>query len=146
MKHTVSSCLNGQPLAVNSDGSITIPASAFKADASGENYTLQGITFVPAEDFSTSANGIKFDVSAQVNTTDGGNHPVMNGEFSINVQGIADTPTWNASSVDHYVVDEDGSNVQLSVVADLQDTDGSEALFYYITVPKEYQDKCTLEN
>ncbi|WP_318464057.1 T1SS-143 repeat domain-containing protein [Photobacterium leiognathi] len=136
---------NGQPLAVNSDGSITIPASAFKADASGENYTLQGITFVPAEDFSTSANGIKFDVSAQVNTTDGGNHPVMNGEFSINVQGIADTPTWNASSVDHYVVDEDGSNVQLSVVADLQDTDGSEALFYYITVPKEYQDKCTLE-
>ncbi|WP_318450022.1 retention module-containing protein [Photobacterium leiognathi] len=136
---------NGQPLAVNSDGSITIPASAFKADVSGENYTLQGITFVPAEDFSTSANGIKFDVSAQVNTDDGGNHPVMNGEFSINVQGIADTPTWNASSVEHYVVDEDGSNVQLSVVADLQDTDGSEALFYYITVPKEYQDKCTLE-
>ncbi|PSV40376.1 type I secretion C-terminal target domain-containing protein, partial [Photobacterium sp. GB-36] len=136
---------NGQPLAVNSDGSITIPASAFTADASGENYTLQGVTFVPAEDFSTSANGIKFDVSAQVNTTDGGNHPVMNGEFSIDVQGIADTPTWSASSVEHYVVDEDGSNVQLSVVADLQDTDGSEALFYYITVPKEYQDKCTLE-
>ncbi|PSW76341.1 hcalcium-binding protein, partial [Photobacterium angustum] len=136
---------NGQPLAVNSDGSITIPADAFKADASGENYTLQGVTFVPAEDFSTSASGIKFDVTAQVNTTDGGNHPVMNGEFSIDVQGIADTPTWNANSVDHYVVDEDGSNVLLSVAADLQDTDGSEALYYYITVPKEYQDKCTLD-
>ncbi|EAS66397.1 hypothetical protein VAS14_13809 [Photobacterium angustum S14] len=136
---------NGQPLAVNSDGSITIPANAFKADASGENYTLQGVTFVPTEDFSTSASGIKFDVTAQVNTTDGGNHPVMNGEFSIDVQGIADTPTWNANSVDHYVVDEDGSNVLLSVAADLQDTDGSEVLSYYITVPKEYQDKCTLE-
>ncbi|PSX33442.1 hcalcium-binding protein [Photobacterium kishitanii] len=136
---------NGQPLTVNSDGSITLPAGAFKADAANENFTLQGVTFVPDADYSTSAAGIKFDVTAQVNTTDGGNHPVMNGEFSVNVQGIADTPTWNASSVDHYVTTEDQNNVLLNVVADLQDTDGSERLFYFITVPVEYQDKCTLE-
>ncbi|WP_233426527.1 T1SS-143 repeat domain-containing protein [Photobacterium carnosum] len=139
---------NGQPLTVNSDGSVTLPPAAFIVDNTNPpdvTFTLQGVTFVPDEDYSTSAAGIKFDVVAQINTTDGGNHPVMNGEFSVNVQGIADTPVWNASSVDHYVTTEDQNNVLLNVVADLQDTDGSEALFYFITVPVEYQDKCTLE-
>ncbi|PSV79411.1 T1SS-143 repeat domain-containing protein, partial [Photobacterium iliopiscarium] len=139
---------NGQPLTVNSDGSVTLPPAAFIVDNTNPpdvKFTLQGVTFVPDEDYSTSSSGIKFDVVAQINTTDGGNHPVMNGEFSVNVQGIADTPVWNASSVDHYVTTEDQNNVLLNVVADLQDTDGSEALFYFITVPVEYQDKCTLE-
>ncbi|MEC6900324.1 hypothetical protein [Photobacterium piscicola] len=139
---------NGQPLTVNSDGSVTLPPNAFTVDDTNPpdvKFTLQGVTFVPDADYSTSAAGIKFDVTAQINTTDGGNHPVMNGEFSINVQGIADTPVWNASSVDHYVTTEDQNNVLLDVVADLQDTDGSEKLFYFITVPVEYQDKCTLE-
>ncbi|WP_297481844.1 Ig-like domain-containing protein [uncultured Photobacterium sp.] len=139
---------NGQPLTVNSDGSVTLPPNAFTVDNTNPpdvKFTLQGVTFVPDADYSTSAAGIKFDVTAQINTTDGGNHPVMNGEFSINVQGIADTPVWNASSVDHYVTTEDQNNVLLDVVADLQDTDGSETLFYFITVPVEYQDKCTLE-
>ncbi|MBY3790200.1 hcalcium-binding protein, partial [Photobacterium carnosum] len=139
---------NGQPLTVSSDGSVTLPSAAFIVDNTNPpdvKFTLQGVTFVPDEDYSTSAAGIKFDVVAQINTTDGGNHPVMNGEFSVNVQGIADTPVWNASSVDHYVTTEDQNNVLLNVVADLQDTDGSEALFYFITVPVEYQDKCTLE-
>ncbi|SKA50927.1 retention module-containing protein [Photobacterium toruni] len=139
---------NGQPLTVNSDGSVTLPPEAFAVDTTNPpdvKFILQGVTFVPDADYSTSAAGIKFDVTAQVNTTDGGNHPVMNGEFSINVQGIADTPIWNASSVDHYVTSEDQDNVLLNVVADLQDTDGSERLFYFITVPVEYQDKCTLE-
>ncbi|SMY38821.1 Poly(beta-D-mannuronate) C5 epimerase 7 [Photobacterium andalusiense] len=139
---------NDQPLTVNSDGSVTLPPEAFAVDTTNPpdvKFILQGVTFVPDADYSTSAAGIKFDVTAQVNTTDGGNHPVMNGEFSINVQGIADTPIWNASSVDHYVTSEDQDNVLLNVVADLQDTDGSERLFYFITVPVEYQDKCTLE-
>ncbi|WP_146143633.1 retention module-containing protein [Photobacterium phosphoreum] len=139
---------NGQPLTVNSDGSVTLPPNAFTVDTTNPpdvKFILQGVTFVPDADYSTSAAGIKFDVTAQVNTTDGGNHPVMNGEFAIDVQGIADTPIWNASSVDHYVTAEDQDNVLLNVVADLQDTDGSETLFYFITVPVEYQDKCTLE-
>ncbi|PSV98562.1 hcalcium-binding protein, partial [Photobacterium aquimaris] len=139
---------NGQPLTVNSDGSVTLPPEAFAVDNTNPpdvKFILQGVTFVPDADYSTSAAGIKFDVTAQVNTTDGGNHPVMNGEFSIDVQGIADTPIWNASSVDHYVTSEDQDNVLLNVVADLQDTDGSESLFYFITVPDEYKDKCTLE-
>ncbi|MEC6833572.1 hypothetical protein VXS06_17550 [Photobacterium toruni] len=139
---------NGQPLTVNSDGSVTLPSEAFAVDNTNPpdvKFTLQGVTFVPDADYSTSAAGIKFDVTAQINTTDGGNHPVMNGEFSINVQGIADTPIWNASSVDHYVTSEDQDNVLLNVVADLQDTDGSESLFYFITVPLEYRDQCTLE-
>ncbi|MCD9546565.1 hcalcium-binding protein, partial [Photobacterium carnosum] len=139
---------NGQPLTVNSDGSVTLPPAAFIVDNTNPpdvKFTLQGVTFVPDEDYSTSSSGIKFDVVAQINTTDGGNHPVMNGEFFVNVQGIADTPVWNASSVDHYVTTEDQNNVLLNVVADLQDTDGSEVLFYFITVPIEYQDKCTLE-
>ncbi|WP_231730716.1 Ig-like domain-containing protein [Photobacterium aquimaris] len=139
---------NGQPLTVNSDGSVTLPPNAFTVDNTNPpdvKFILQGVTFVPDADYSTSAAGIKFDVTAQLNTTDGGNHPVMNGEFSINVQGIADTPIWNASSVDHYVISEDQDNVLLNVVADLQDTDGSESLFYFITVPDDYKDKCTLE-
>ncbi|WP_152654276.1 retention module-containing protein [Photobacterium carnosum] len=139
---------NGQPLTVNSDGSVTLPPAAFIVDNTNPpdvKFTLQGVTFVPDEDYSTSSSGIKFDVVAQINTTDGGNHPLMNGEFSVNIQGIADTPVWNASSVDHYVTTEDQNNVLLNVVADLQDTDGSEVLFYFITVPVEYQDKCTLE-
>lgn len=81
-----------------------------------------------------------FDVSAEITTTDGGGHPVINGSFNIDVQGIADTPEWDMSVTQlHYTTTEDQGDVPLVVAAALQDTDGSEALFYYVQILPDAQ-------
>ncbi|WP_208161068.1 M10 family metallopeptidase C-terminal domain-containing protein [Shewanella algae] len=121
------------------NGQVIIPADAF-VSSDNVHYQLEGVTFVPDEDFSTLKGKLHFDVSAEITTTDSGGHPVINGSFNIDVQGIADTPEWDMSATQlHYTTTEDQSDVPLVVAAALQDTDGSEALFYYVQILPDAQ-------
>ncbi|WP_345843390.1 M10 family metallopeptidase C-terminal domain-containing protein [Shewanella algae] len=121
------------------NGQVIIPADAF-VSSDNVHYQLEGVTFVPDEDFSTLKGKLHFDVSAEITTTDSGGHPVINGSFNIDVQGIADTPEWDMSATQlHYTTTEDQGDVPLVVAAALQDTDGSEALFYYVQILPDAQ-------
>ncbi|HIF9070233.1 TPA: retention module-containing protein [Photobacterium damselae] len=116
------------------DGKVTIPSAAFKDNGDG-TFSLDGVTFKPDSDFSTIDGVLDFNVSAEVVNGDGSKHPEMNGSFTVTVDGIADIPTWDDdNSVYHYTVNEDADNVQLDLQAVLNDDDGSENLFYFITI------------
>ncbi|HIF9522956.1 TPA: DUF5801 repeats-in-toxin domain-containing protein [Photobacterium damselae] len=116
------------------DGKVTIPSVAFKDNGDG-TFSLDGVTFKPDSDFSTIDGVLDFNVSAEVVNSDGSKHPEMNGSFTVTVDGVADIPTWDDdNSVYHYTVNEDADNVQLDLQAVLNDDDGSENLFYFITI------------
>ncbi|SPY30416.1 Poly(beta-D-mannuronate) C5 epimerase 7 [Photobacterium damselae] len=116
------------------DGKVTIPSAAFKDNGDG-TFSLDGVTFKPDSDFSTIDGVLDFNVSAEVVNSDGSKHPEMNGSFTVTVDGVADIPTWDDdNSVYHYTVNEDADNVQLDLQAVLNDDDGSENLFYFITI------------
>ncbi|HIF9181107.1 TPA: DUF5801 repeats-in-toxin domain-containing protein [Photobacterium damselae] len=116
------------------DGKVTIPSAAFKDNGDG-TFSLDGVTFKPDSDFSTIDGVLDFNVSAVVVNSDGSKHPEMNGSFTVTVDGVADIPTWDDdNSVYHYTVNEDADNVQLDLQAVLNDDDGSENLFYFITI------------
>ncbi|UKA24041.1 DUF5801 domain-containing protein [Photobacterium damselae subsp. damselae] len=116
------------------DGKVTIPSAAFKDNGDG-TFSLDGVTFKPDSDFSTIDGVLDFNVSAEVVNGDGSKHPEMNGSFTVTVDGVADIPTWDDdNSVYHYTVNEDADNVQLDLQAVLNDDDGSENLFYFITI------------
>ncbi|HIF9470988.1 TPA: DUF5801 repeats-in-toxin domain-containing protein [Photobacterium damselae] len=116
------------------DGKVTIPSAAFKDNGDG-TFSLDGVTFKPDSDFSTIDGVLDFNVSAEVVNSDGSKHPEMNGSFTVTVDGVADIPTLDDdNSVYHYTVNEDADNVQLDLQAVLNDDDGSENLFYFITI------------
>ncbi|MBC7006805.1 hypothetical protein BIZ37_30120, partial [Photobacterium sp. BZF1] len=132
--------LNGVVITPNGDGSVTIDPLAF-SDTGDNVYSLNGVTFMPDEDFSTINGDLLFNVSAQVETSDGDHHSPMSGSFTVHVEGVADKPVWDdANSTYHYSADitEDKENVALNLTALLQDDDGnnttSENLYYYLTI------------
>ncbi|WP_245903529.1 DUF5801 repeats-in-toxin domain-containing protein [Photobacterium indicum] len=129
---------NGAVITPNADGSITFPSAAFTDNGDG-TFSLNGVTFMPDEDFSTINGDLNFNVSAEVVNTDGSKHPGMNGSFTVHVDGVADIPTWDDSNTTyHYTVTEDADSVGLNLTAVLQDDDGSntssEDLYYFITI------------
>ncbi|MGF1793507.1 type I secretion C-terminal target domain-containing protein [Photobacterium profundum] len=129
---------NGVVITANADGSITFPSAAFTDNGDG-TFSLNGVTFMPDEDFSTINGDLNFNVSAEVVNTDSSKHPGMNGSFTVHVDGVADIPTWeDANTTYHYTVTEDTGNVVLNLTAVLQDDDGSntssEDLYYFITI------------
>ncbi|WP_049788995.1 T1SS-143 repeat domain-containing protein [Photobacterium profundum] len=130
---------NGVVITPNADGSITLPIGAFTDSNNDGIFTIDGVTFMPDEDFSTIKGDLNFNVSAEVVNTDGSKHPGMNGSFIVHVDGVADIPTWdNSNTTYHYEVTEDTDNVDLNLTAVLQDDDGantsSEELYYFITI------------
>ena len=116
-----------------SDGNVvTIPMSAISGlDANGVA-TISGITFVPESDY--SSDGIIFTVEAVVSTTDGEAPREISGEMTISVDGIADIPVWNDATVTEYIGTEDNSIAIDGLVAELNDDDGSENLFYIVSI------------
>ncbi|WP_272158856.1 retention module-containing protein [Vibrio algivorus] len=128
---------NGEPITPNEDGSITIPNAAFTPIDNGDgtlSYELNGITFVPDEDFSTVDGDLGFNVSVEV-TDDDHREEIANGSFNITVEGIADTPTWDMDNTDlYYETSEDSDNVKLNIDVDLNDNDGSETLEYHLQI------------
>lgn len=122
---------NGGVLSPNA-GVVTIPTEAI-SDPDGDGLvTISGITFVPDEDY--SSDGISFTVDAQVSTTDTSDLQSVTGELEISVDGIADIPVWNEATVTEYIGTEDNAIAIDGLLADLNDEDGSEDLFYIVSI------------
>ncbi|WP_145981760.1 DUF5801 repeats-in-toxin domain-containing protein [Vibrio algivorus] len=116
-------------LLVITDGKVTIPSGAI---STVDNIvSISGVTFVPNKDYST--DGITFTVDAII-SREGLDDQAITGELTISVDGIADIPIWNDSTVTEYIGEEDTSIAIDGLVADLNDGDGSEDLFYIISI------------
>ncbi|MGY4012474.1 T1SS-143 repeat domain-containing protein [Aeromonas molluscorum] len=130
---------NGVALTTITQGGKTwyqVPPAAM-VSSDNEHYQTQGLTFVPAHDYSSYTDAgkpLSFPVQLQVGVTDGGSKPpLLTGNLAITVEGIADKPVWIAGSTDqHYSLNEDASGIALNVQASLTDTDGSETLSYQL--------------
>uniref|UniRef100_UPI003BA0694D T1SS-143 repeat domain-containing protein n=1 Tax=Aeromonas sanarellii TaxID=633415 RepID=UPI003BA0694D len=127
---------HGVALTTTADGKWFIVPPAAMVTADNVNYRTQGLTFVPADDWSSWSNNkqpLHFLVQLQVGVSEGTPPPAVTGDLAITVQGIADKPLWDAGSThQHYSTDEDSSGIALNVKAGLTDTDGSETLSYQI--------------
>ncbi|WP_325892581.1 retention module-containing protein [Grimontia sp. NTOU-MAR1] len=125
---------NGTALAI-SGNQIELPDNLFAPDSANELWTLQGVTFVPDQDYS-AANGVPtFTVTGFVKNSDGSERQLENQTFTITVQGIADVPIWdNSTTAFYYRIDEDSEGATLSLNAELEDRDDSEALNYILTL------------
>lgn len=127
---------HGVALTTTADGKWFIVPPAAMVTADNVNYQTQGLTFVPADDWSSWSNNkqpLHFQVQLQVGVSEGTPPPAVTGDLAITVQGIADKPQWDAGSThQHYSTDEDSSGIALNVKASLTDTDGSETLSYQI--------------
>ncbi|MFM5819171.1 retention module-containing protein [Aeromonas sanarellii] len=127
---------HGVALTTTADGKWFIVPPAAMVTADNVNYRTQGLTFVPADDWSSWSNNkqpLHFQVQLQVGVSEGTPPPAVTGDLAITVQGIADKPLWDAGSThQHYTTDEDSSGIALNVKAGLTDTDGSETLSYQI--------------
>ncbi|MGS3174188.1 retention module-containing protein [Aeromonas sanarellii] len=127
---------HGVALTTTADGKWFIVPPAVMVTADNVNYRTQGLTFVPADDWSSWSNNkqpLHFQVQLQVGVSEGTPPPAVTGDLAITVQGIADKPLWDAGSThQHYSTDEDSSGIALNVKASLTDTDGSETLSYQI--------------
>lgn len=127
---------HGVALTTTADGKWFIVPPAAMVTADNVNYRTQGLTFVPADDWSSWSNNkqpLHFQVQLQVGVSEGTPPPAVTGDLAITVQGIADKPLWDAGSThQHYSTDEDSSGIALNVKASLTDTDGSETLSYQI--------------
>ncbi|CZF79088.1 Poly(beta-D-mannuronate) C5 epimerase 1 [Grimontia celer] len=125
---------NGTELAI-SGNQIELPGNLFAPDSANELWTLQGVTFVPDQDYS-AANGVPtFTVTGFVKNTDGSERQLENQTFTITVEGIADVPIWDDASTDlHYRIDEDSEGAMLNLNAELEDRDDSEELNYILTL------------
>ncbi|MGS3151789.1 retention module-containing protein [Aeromonas sanarellii] len=127
---------HGVALTTTADGKWFIVPPAAMVTADNVNYQTQGLTFVPADDWSSWSNNkqpLHFQVQLQVGVSEGTPPPAVTGDLAITVQGIADKPLWDAGSThQHYTTDEDSSGIALNVKAGLTDTDGSETLSYQI--------------
>ncbi|MGE6288696.1 retention module-containing protein [Aeromonas media] len=127
---------HGVALTTTADGKWFIVPPAAMVTTDNVNYQTQGLTFVPADDWSSWSNNkqpLHFQVQLQVGVSEGTPPPAVTGDLAITVQGIADKPLWDAGSThQHYSTDEDSSGIVLNVKASLTDTDGSETLSYQI--------------
>ncbi|WP_232313334.1 M10 family metallopeptidase C-terminal domain-containing protein [Enterovibrio coralii] len=125
---------NGTLLAVSA-GQITLPANLFTPDAQNEIWTLQGVTFVPNQDYSAASGIPTFSVTGFVKNGDGSERTLPTQTFTVTVEGIADVPQWDdANTTLYYNIDEDSDGATLDIEADLQDLDGSETLTYFLTL------------
>ncbi|WP_413479063.1 hypothetical protein [Vibrio hibernica] len=130
---------DGEPLEIDADGNFIIPAAAFSLVDNGDgtySYELSGVTFVPDSDFSTVDGNLEFGIQVEVIDSDSDQSgQIINGNFNITVEGIADIPTWNMDNTDlYYATGEDSDNVKLNIDVDLNDNDGSETLEYHLQI------------
>ncbi|WP_105901266.1 T1SS-143 repeat domain-containing protein [Vibrio gangliei] len=123
--------LNGDPIALNSDGNIELPISAFTGPDADGVMTLEGLTFVPDKDF--SSDGLHFEVKADI-TTDDGETRSITGDLVITVDGIADIPSWSNPDIEEYIGTEDTDIPVDGLSAVLNDNDGSESLYYIVQI------------
>lgn len=122
-------------LTPDANGVVTVDNSAFVGPDVNGVVTINGLQFIPETDYSTDE--IHFTVNAEVTTTDGEPSREVPGELVISVKGIADIPVWNEATVTEYIGTEDNAIAIDGLLADLNDEDGSERLYYIIQIAED---------
>ncbi|WP_407083602.1 T1SS-143 repeat domain-containing protein [Photobacterium leiognathi] len=100
----------------------------------GDFYKPNGeLTYKPASDTSVNQQDtVALEITATISTNN--QDKTLTKDLTIKVLPDADAATWDETKDYEYTAVEDDSNgIQLNVAADLQDTDGSEALEYRIS-------------
>ncbi|WP_028025430.1 retention module-containing protein [Enterovibrio calviensis] len=123
---------NGTILAITGN-QIVLPSNVFLPDGTNQIWTLNGVTFVPDQDYSAASGVPTFTATGYVENADGSERELASQTFTITVEGIADVPQWDESTVLYYAIDEDSDGAALSLNAELQDNDGSETLSYLLS-------------
>lgn len=127
---------NGVVLTTTADGKWFIVPPEAMVTSDNVHYSAQGVTFVPAADWSSWSNQgqpLHFQVQLQMGVTEGDAPAPVTGDLAITVRGVADKPLWDTGHTSqHYDTHEDSSGIRLNVQAGLTDTDGSETLSYQI--------------
>ncbi len=127
---------NGVALTTTADGKWFIVPPEAMVTSDNVHYRTQGVTFVPAADWSSWSNQgqpLHFQVQLQVGVAEGDAPAPVTGDLAITVRGVADKPLWDTDHTSqHYDTHEDSSGIRLNVQAGLTDTDGSETLSYQI--------------
>ncbi|MDR9829396.1 cadherin-like domain-containing protein [Vibrio sp. FNV 38] len=130
----------GEFIALATDGSrATLLVDQVEQTIVGNEATLDNLYFVPDRNFSTDVSGIDIGIQVRILNNDATDHTV-GGSLNINVQSIADEPTWTTDSVFNYTysddadedrsVNEDGNNVELIIESETQDTSDPETITY----------------
>ncbi|CAM4041315.1 Ig-like domain-containing protein [Pseudoalteromonas mariniglutinosa] len=91
------------------------------------------LIFIPAENTSDAINEqqVTLNVDVIITDDDAGSRTISS-EIPVTINSVADTPLWDESSDFYYLGEEDGAPLALNLVANLQDTDGSEVLTFRI--------------
>ncbi|TVO36814.1 type I secretion C-terminal target domain-containing protein [Vibrio algivorus] len=135
--------LNGNLIALNSDGNVEIKFSEYPGVFSGPDadgvVTLSGLTFVPDKDYSTESEGITFSVEANVSADITAGEAAREtqtiiGEMNIVVEAIADIPELDIENKDMSVGTEDTDIAINGLGGNLNDNDDSEALYYVVQI------------
>ncbi|GAL12225.1 RTX toxins and related Ca2+-binding proteins [Vibrio astriarenae] len=145
-----------QELVPNADGIVTLQAanvdqSISQPDPSSSDAISQinNLYYVPNRHYSTGKNGVNLALSIDIlNTDENGmevvDHTVANKSLNINIESIADKPTFTMDSASYYVGKEDSSDIKLDVKAKTLDTSNPETITYTINFT-EGGDKAVLK-
>ncbi|ENM5913014.1 retention module-containing protein [Vibrio mimicus] len=112
-------------------GHIILSAALLQQSISGNIATVENLYFVPDRHYSTANGGMNASVSVEI-LHNGVRDHFTNGNMRIEIESVADIATWTSSSEFHYDAVEDGSNVNLNISAQTQDTSTPEAITYQI--------------
>ncbi|MBE0377108.1 beta strand repeat-containing protein [Pseudoalteromonas prydzensis] len=90
------------------------------------------LLFTPAANTSDAIASQQVTLDVTVEITDENGSREINSALDVTINSVADTPLWDQSSEFSYLGEEDGEPIELNLLANLQDTDGSEVLSYRI--------------
>ncbi|MGY3572741.1 retention module-containing protein [Vibrio paucivorans] len=106
-----------------------LDASLVDQTINGTVSTIDNLFFVPDRNYSTNDGGFKVNIEMEVLNSGVVDHSIR-GKLVIDVESVADIATWTASSTFDYQTDEDGSNVELDILAETQDDSTPETIVY----------------
>ncbi|MEH6395975.1 T1SS-143 repeat domain-containing protein [Pseudoalteromonas sp.] len=90
------------------------------------------LLFTPAANTSDAIASQQVTLDVTVEITDENGSREINSALDVTINSVADTPLWDDNTEFYYLGEEDGAPIQLNLLANLQDTDGSEIISYRI--------------
>ncbi|MDE1324725.1 retention module-containing protein [Vibrio aestuarianus] len=112
-------------------GKVVLPANMVEQSLNGTVASVDNLYFVPDRNYASADGGFTINLTVQILNDNSADHSV-NGKMRIEVESVADIATWTTSSEFHYDTVEDGSNVNLNVAVQTQDTSSPEVIVYEI--------------
>lgn len=125
---------NGNALATNSDGDYVLSGNDFKLE-NGDYVPNGALIYIPLLNSSDQTQTVILDIDAIISRDGnlGRVTEIVNNTIELTIESDADAPIWNqGDSTFVYDVNEDAAIQDITIKADLFDTDGSETNSYTI--------------